>query len=145
MSAKHSKIKDQSQRKKSILQGQSETSTADKYCENFRVSFEFLDKNQGQSFKDWEKVGLLSKMSETLAAYCKESIRAKQGKRFKEYGEFPSKSGFTHPKHVAKDVNWSSLHITAKAVLGGFISGNTFFVVFLDKEHKFWVCEKKHT
>lgn len=84
-------------------------------------------------------------MNDTLAHYCKESIRAKQGDNFKEYGEFPSKSGFVHPKHVDKDVNWSVLHITAKAVLGGFISGNTFFVVFLDKEHQFWICKKKHT
>lgn len=145
MSAKHKSIKSQSQRKQRILKGQSETSISDRYCENFRVSFEYLDKSQGQTFKDWEQEGLLSKMNDTLASYCKEPIHAKHGKKFKEYGEFPSKSGFAHPQHVAQDVNWSALHITGKAVLGGFISGNTFFVVFLDKEHRFWICEKKHT
>lgn len=145
MSAKHKSIKNQSQRQKRILNGQSVVPLQDKYCENFRVSFEYLDRNQGQTFKDWEQGQLLSKMNETLADYCKESIRAKQGKKFKEYGEFPDRSGFTYPQHVAEDVNWSVLHITGKAVLGGFISGNTFFVVFLDREHQFWICEKKHT
>ena len=145
MSAKHKSIKNQSQRKVSILKGQSETSTPSKYHKNFRVSFEYLDRNQGQTFKEWEQAGLLSKMNETLANYCKESIQTKKSSKFKEYGEFPSKSGFMHPGHVDEDVNWSVLHITGKAVLGGFISGNTFFVVFLDKEHQFWITEKKHT
>lgn len=145
MPENHKNIKNQSQRKKRILDGQSAAPLPTKYHKNFRVSFEYLDKNQGQTFQDWERTGLLSKMNDTLASYCKESIRAKQGDKFKEYGEFPSKSGFFHPKHVDKDVNWSVLHITGKAVLGGFISGNTFFVVFLDKDHQFWICKKKHT
>lgn len=145
MSAKSKRLKNQSQRKTSVLQGQSENQALEKYCENFRVSFEFLDKGQGQTFKEWEEAGLLAKMNETLFEYCKESIRAKMGTKFKEYGEFPSKTNFKHPKHVEPDVNWCSLHVTGKAVLVGFISGNTFFVVFLDKDHEFWICEKKHT
>lgn len=145
MSTKYKNIKNQSRRKNSLLDDQSKSLEPGKYHRNFRVSFEYLDRNQGQTFKDWEQDGLLSKMNETLANYCKETVWAKQGSNFKEYGEFPSKSSFVHPKHVDLDVNWSALHITGKVVLGGFISGNTFFVVFLDKEHQFWVSEKKHT
>ena len=143
---KNKNLQNQSRRGKSFLAGQSE-SVADKskYSENFRFSFEFLDKNQGQTFADWEKEKLLVKLLETLSCYCKERIIAKQGNNFKEYGEFPSKSGFKYPQHIEKDVNWCALHITGKVVLGGFVQGNTFFIVFLDKNHRFWISEKKHT
>ena len=107
---------------------------------NFRVSFEFLDRNQGQTFKQWEELGLLTKMNDTLMNYSNKPIHKQFSDNFKEYGEFPSKSGFTPPKHVAIDVDWSVMHITGKAVLGGFIYGNTFFVVFLDSEHQFYLC-----
>lgn len=143
---RNKKLKHQSQRDKSLLAGQSSSLVGnDKYSKNFRFSFEYLDPNQGQSFTDWEKDKLLVKMLETLSCYCKEPIISKQGKNFKEYGEFPSKSGFKYPKHIDKDVNWGALHITSKVVLGGFVQGNTFFVVFLDKDHQFWISEKKHT
>ena len=146
MISKNKKLKHQSRRDKSLLAGQSSSLVeSDRYFKNFRFSFEYLDRSQGQTFADWEKEKLLVKMLETLSCYCKETIIAKQGNSFKEYGEFPSKSGFKHPKHIDKDVNWCALHITGKVVLGGFIQGNTFFVVFLDKNHQFWISEKKHT
>lgn len=84
-------------------------------------------------------------MNETLFEYCKEPINSKMGDKFKEYGEFPKNSGFKYPRHIEKDVNWAALHITGQNVLGGFIYGNTFFVVFLDKDHQFWITKKKHT
>ena len=143
---KRQKLKHQSQRDRSLLTGQSSSlANNDKYSKNFRFSFEFLDRNQGQSFADWEKDGLLAKTFDALSYYCKERVIEKQGKNFKEYGEFPSKSCFVHPRHIEKDVNWCALHIMGRVVLGGFIQGNTFFIVFLDKEHKFWISEKKHT
>jgi len=141
-----SRLKNQSKRKDNILKGQSDKiNKISKYDENFRVSFEYLDVTQGQSFKEWEEDKILSKMNSTLLEYCKNPIHKQFGDKFKEYGEFPKKSGFKYPKNVDEDVIWSALHITGKNVLGGFISGNTFFVVFLDKEHKFWITEKKHT
>ena len=140
------RLKNQSKHKQNILKDQSsKIDGLTKYNENFRVSFEYLDVTQGQNFKNWEEDKILSKMNETLLEYCKEPIYKKKGKNFKEYGEFPYKTEFKYPKNVDKDVNWGALHITGKHVLGGFIAGNTFFVVFLDKEHKFWVSEKKHT
>lgn len=62
-----------------------------------------------------------------------------------EYGYFPPKSNFKHPKHVPEDVSWASLHLCGRACLGGHIVENIFYVVFLDKDHEFWITEKKHT
>lgn len=146
MSKNHNKLKNQSHKPESLLKGQSlNNDCLSKYEKNFRFSFEFLDRNQGQSLKEWVQKGYLLKMNETLMEYCKEPIRKKLGDKFKEYGEFPKKSGFVPPSYIEDDVNWSALHITGKVVLGGFIYNNTFFVVFLDGEHQFWKCEKKHT
>lgn len=146
MQKKRNKLKNQSIKTESLLKGQSDnTECLNKYDENFRFSFEYLDRTQGQNFKDWEKNGNLLKMNETLLEYCKEPIRKKMGKKFKEYGEFPINSGFIPPVYIEDDVNWSALHITGKVVLGGFIYNNTFFIVFLDGEHRFWISEKKHT
>lgn len=141
---KNKRLKNQSKKQENILSGQSSLKS-DEYNENFRVSFEFLDVTQGESFQDWGKNELLTKMNQTLLEYCKKPIHKQFSSNFKEYGDFPSKSDFHYPKHVPTDVNWASLHIMGKSVLGGFITGNTFFVVFLDKDHRFWKTEKKHT
>lgn len=89
-----------------------------KMGQNFVISFQYLDRNQGQDFDDWEKDGLLVNMLNTLRDYCKEPIRNQFSDKFKQYGNFPIKSKFRHPVHVPKDVNWASLHITGKACLG---------------------------
>ena len=146
MAKRHNVLNNQSYKTESILKGQSVNNDClSKYDQNFRFSFEFLDRNQGQNFKEWEQNGNLLKMNETLMEYCKDPIKRKLGDKFKEYGEFPVKSGFVHPTYIEDDVNWAALHITGKVVLGGFIYSNTFFVVFLDGEHQFWISKKKHT
>ncbi len=146
MAKKHNRLKNQSNKSESPLKGQSLNSEClNKYEENFRFSFQFLDRTQGQCFKDWEQNGDLLRMNETLMAYCMEPIRKMMGKNFKEYGEFPKKSGFEPPVYIEEDVDWAALHIMGKVVLGGFIYNNTFFIVFLDGEHQFWISEKKHT
>lgn len=111
----------------------------------FAVSFEYLDVNQGQTFEEWADEGLLINMLNTLKEYCKKTMQENKGPNFKEYGSFPTKTDFKHPKHVPKDVSWASLHIAGKPCLGGHIVENVFYVVFLDKDHRFWICEKKHT
>jgi hypothetical protein len=47
--------------------------------------------------------------------------------------------------HIIEDAEWASLHIKGKERIAGHIIGNVFYVVFLDKDHRFWRTEKKHT
>lgn len=53
--------------------------------------------------------------------------------------DFPPNSAFTPPKHIT-GVTWAVIHITPKSkeVVVGFIEDDVFYVIFLDKEHKFW-------
>lgn len=115
------------------------------YEKKFAISFQYLDRNQGQTFEEWEKEGLLLNLLNTIRDYCQKTMQENKGPSFKEYGNFPPKTEFRHPKHVPKDASWASLHLAGKPCLGGHIYENIFYVVFLDKEHKFWVCNKKHT
>lgn len=41
-----------------------------------------------------------------------------------------------------EDVQWSSLHINGRCCLIGHIVKNTFYLIFLDKDHRFWITKK---
>lgn len=112
---------------------------------NFVVSFQYLDRNQGQTFEEWEEEGLLVNLLNTLRDYCMKTMQENKGDKFKVYGDFPKKSKFKHPKHVPEDAHWASLHISGKVCLGGHVYENIFYVVFLDKDHEFWISNKTHT
>ena len=83
-----------------------------------------------------------------------------QDKRYKNYGDFPLNAitDLVQPKDLpSHGIKWGSFRITGAERLIGFVVSelaeggdcsilkNTFFVVFLDKNHKFWKSEKKHT
>ena len=74
-------------------------------------------------------------------------IEATHQQIIKEYpkGQFPEKSDFYHPKHIPSDVAWCSMHIQGKECIIGYFEDHVFNIVFLDKDHKFWITEKKHT
>jgi len=108
------------------------------------ISFCFskLDVNQGQKIPEWEALGLLSQFiarTQQIAAYEYDQALAQQMiKQYTQVG-FPPKSEFTEPKHVTPQY-WAVIHITAnsKEVVAGFLEDNVFYIVFLDKDHKFW-------
>lgn len=134
-----------------------------------KFNFSFFDGSQsvGQDFTELTKEELV-KFFEKLKNFSKEDLnfwrRELSGNGlpvFTEYGEFPKKkSDFTHPSHVPHDVMWSRFRIEAKFRLIGFLipselhekkdeqtgyiyDRNTFYVVFLDKNHLFYKTEKK--
>ena len=111
----------------------------------FVVSFKDLDRNQGQTFEDWNEDGLLVNMLNTLREYCQKTMQENKSDKFKVYGYFPPKYNFKHTKHIPEDANWACLHITGKNCIAGHVIENIFYVVFLDKNHEFWITEKKHT
>jgi hypothetical protein len=115
--------------------------------ENLKFSFQYLDTTQkfGSSFKDWQKVGLLSKMLELIQGYCcRPVLEQVDGQKFTIYGDFPSseKTLFKFPKMVPEDANWGRIHVTGPAVIVGHVVEDTFYVVFLDKTHKFYLTKK---
>jgi len=115
--------------------------------ETFKVSFQDLDCSQryGSSFRDWQKIGLLSKSLEVLQGYCcRPLVEQVDGAKFTIYGDFPQASNtrFDMPKGISEDARWGRIHITGVAVLAGHIVGNTFYVVFLDKTHQFFLTKR---
>ncbi|MBK7128087.1 MAG: hypothetical protein IPM74_13340 [Crocinitomicaceae bacterium] len=106
-------------------------------------------KGEGETEKEWETLGLLSQLYIRMKQCGQLSIhQIKQNKWIKEYHKvtFPPKSGFKEPKHVT-GVTWAVMHITnnSKEVVVGFVENDIFYIVFFDKEHKFWPTEKKST
>jgi hypothetical protein len=114
---------------------------------NFKVSFQYIDTSQkfGSGFKDWQSVGLLSKMLEVLQGYCcRPLLEQVDGSKFTIYGDFPpkDKTFFESPTSIPEDANWARIHITSRAIIAGHIVTDTFYIVFLDKTHKFWLTKR---
>lgn len=111
------------------------------------ISLKHFDSSQGQDFGDWQTAGLLAEAMQTLHGYSAKGLREQFNKKFKSYGGFPSADvcDFIYPKHIPEDAEWASMHTMGKPCLIGHIVGNVFYLVFLDKDHRFWITEKKHT
>ena len=114
--------------------------------ENLNFSFEdFCSKQKyASSFSDWQKEGLLSKTLETFTGYCSSPISYDDTGKFTLYNDFPRphETLYTHPDHVTLDASWVRIHINGPAVVIGHVVKNTFYVVFLDKTHKFFLTKR---
>lgn len=115
---------------------------------NFKISLSHLDKEQkfGSGYADWQKAGLLSKFFETFQGYCCRPLLSQvDGDKFTIYGDFPKKdyTEFKYPEHVPEDANWARIHINGVSVVAGHIVEDTFYVVFLDKTHSFYLTKKR--
>jgi hypothetical protein len=114
------------------------------------LTFRNLDRQQGQSFQDWEVNKLLATAMEKLRAVCsltvKEATTEQIIKRYDKLdGKLPDGSAFYHPPHIPADIIWCSMHIQGKECVIGFFEEYVFHVVFLDMDHEFWPSKKKHT
>lgn len=113
---------------------------------NFKISFQYFDSTQepASSFQDWEKEKMLSKAMDTLKNYCSRPLREQIGDNFTIYNSFPSKdkTRFFHPSHVPEDAHWARIHVNGKHIIVGHVVNDTFYVVFLDSEHKFYLTKR---
>jgi len=146
-----------------------ETSGVSEKCK-FNFHYFTDDQGAGQSFSDWNNgagsvslLQLISKLknySESPLSYWEAQRVGGGGLKVLEiYGSFPKKSDFTHPPHVPHDVLWARFRLASKVRLIGFLipkelhnvecntsrsrfDANTFYIVFLDKNHLFYKTEK---
>jgi len=115
--------------------------------DNFKVSFQYLDPSQrfGSTYRDWQRDGLLSKALEVLQGYCCSPLLSQvDGDKFTIYGDFPppAKTKFNPPANIPDDANWARIHVTGVAILAGHILRDTFYIVFLDKTHSFYLTKR---
>ncbi len=120
----------------------------------------FINDKAGQDFKDWTHKQLYE-LFDKLKEYSKFPLshwkQKKLGKYslFTVYDKFPTNTDFTLPKSVPHQACWARFRLEGDSRLIGFVlpsefkneeqnkSGylfdiNTFYVVFLDEEHKFY-------
>lgn len=114
--------------------------------ENLNFSFEdFCTKQKyASSFLDWQNCGLLSKAMEVLHGYSKSPVIYDTAGKFSLYNDFPKSTEtlFEFPEHVTPDASWVRIHVNGPSVIIGHIISSTFYVVFLDKTHKFYLTKK---
>ena len=109
-------------------------------------SFRYFDASQGQNFEEWEKDSLLALAINKLRNVSQLTrTEATAQQIVKQYPHFPPNTAFEHPKHILPDVIWCSMHIQGKECVIGYFEDNIFYIVFLDKNHEFWISEKKNT
>ena len=109
-------------------------------------SLKDFDINQGQKFEEWENESILSNLLTRLRQISSYSIEeAISQKVVNTYDNFPENSDFYHPKHIPEGVRWGTISVKGKERIVGYIAENVFYIVFLDKDHRFWISEKKHT
>ncbi|EKQ5901122.1 hypothetical protein P5868_003225 [Vibrio parahaemolyticus] len=120
------------------------------------VTFSFKDLDQTQpkanpqTINLWGELGLLPTLFRRLTEISKltrdEACKQQQIKLYP--GGFPEKdkTEFSVPSYVDENVAWGVIEgLGGKPRVAGYLSGNTFYIVFLDSEHKFWISKKSHT
>jgi hypothetical protein len=121
-------------------------SSLSKNSDNLNFSFEdyCCKQKYASSFLDWQKCGLLSKAMEVLHGYSKSPVIFDTSGKFTLYNDFPKSNEtlYDFPEHVTPDASWVRIHINGPAVIIGHIVSSTFYVVFLDKTHKFWLNQR---
>lgn len=148
-------------RKRSFLEEISRNLSQSIFILRDRTSFslQFLDTNQapGANFSSLTNEQLV-RLCDKLRAYCREPIEYWQRQRiggakqhvFERYGEFPLRSGFSKPTSVPNEVIWGRFRLEGDFRLAGFIvddknaeelriSKNTFYIVFIDPRHQFYL------
>lgn len=144
MARKSRKIKNSSLHRN--LGNRKERTDGQKRPPNVVFTFMDLDVNQGQTFKDWEQEGLAGQLLEKLrsiSSMTKEEAQRQQVIKPYHKVAFPPNSDFTHPRHVRDGITWCSMHLQGKECVIGYFDENIFRIVFLDKDHRFWITEKK--
>jgi hypothetical protein len=127
-----------------------------------KFNFGYFEKQAAsQTFDEWttqQQVVLFEKLKEfskePLEYWMNQSV-GKSGRVLSIYGAFPARSDFAHPKHVPHQVRWGRFRLDWSGRLCGFVvpkeldgsvhpstgnrfDANTFYVVFLDRDHCFY-------
>lgn len=143
-------------------------SKTDKITERCKFNFHYFHYQDevSQKFEEWdhnELSKLLNKLKnyseKSLDAWSKTAIGGKSFNVLEIYDYFPSNTDFTKPKHIPEEVKWARFRLEQKVRLIGFVipdnyegemhdttgvfyDTNTFYIVYLDRDHRFWKTEE---
>jgi len=123
-----------------------------------KFNFSYFDGSQpaGQDVSDLSDEHLRTLIN-SLKDFSRSSLEywETQGSRFVMYNKFPTRTEFKHPRHVPHQACWGRFRLGSRFRLVGFIvptilhgtphhktkelyDRNTFYIVFIDKNHLFW-------
>ncbi len=135
----------------------------DNLSKRCKINFSYFDHSQpaGQNFSDLSKEQLCN-LLKSLVEFSRRSLEywETQGSRFVMYNKFPTNTEFIHPRHVPHQVCWGRFRLGSRFRLVGFtvpseiqdtphhitkklFDKNTFYIVFIDKNHLFWKTERR--
>lgn len=149
MASNRSRTRPSNSRKVAIREEQKTTSTRELLTFSFKDLDQTQPKGSCETIDLWHRESLLAPLKNRLVELSKLTRdEATTQQQIKIYGDFPpnDKTDFKHPKHVDNHVAWAVIEgIGGKPRVAGYIVESTFYVVFLDSKHKFWISELKHT
>jgi hypothetical protein len=114
------------------------------------LSFEYLDIQQGQTFKQWNDKKDLLELQElgqrlnklTVGQALAEQIIIQydiENKRKWNTHNMPKVSKWKYPTTAPRiDIPWSKIELGRKLRVIGYLETNIFYVVFLDNNHQFF-------
>jgi hypothetical protein len=109
-----------------------------KEARHLKFCFKHFARGQEQSFQQWEADGLLAALMDRFFNFSERKLPQLFCKSFKLYGSFPPASRFKHPAHVPEDAKWASMHLEGRPCIAGHMVDETFYIVYLDKDHAFF-------
>ena len=95
----------------------------------------------GQSIQTWQSEALTDSLYEKLIYVTQNGITILQQEgTLTCYKRFPSVSDFSVPGDLDESLNWSVIKNIGgqKHRVAGFIENNVFYIVYLDRDHRFW-------
>lgn len=122
--------------------------------DNFiNISFRYFkdtDKSPAQSITTWKNEDRIFDMMLALQYItCENITKVQSTEKLSLYKKFPSKdkNDFPCPDDLKEDLNWGTIQNIGgqKARIAGFLKGNTFYLVYLDKDHRFWITNPRNT
>lgn len=129
---------------------------ADSSLLSFNYKYFLFGEDYGESFQEWEKEKILADLNEKLKVFsAKTAVELEQDGTLERFDSFPSDSEFSEPPALKEKTNitWARLRITGGRRLIGFLmkaqgellGKEVFYIVFLDKNHRFAPYTKKGT
>ena len=118
----------------------------------YSISFKYFkdtDIDPAQSINTWKAEDRILDMLLALKDISSNNATIVQTSRLTLYGEYPSKdkNEFPLPADLPSEIKWGTIQTIGgqKARIAGFLKDSIFYLVYLDKNHRFWITKPKNS
>ena len=118
----------------------------------YSISFKYFkdtDIDPAQSINTWKAEDRILDMLLALKDISSNNATIVQTSRLTLYGEYPSKdkNEFPLPADLPSEIKWGTIQNIGgqKARIAGFLKDSICYLVYLDKNHRFWITKPKNS